>query len=147
MVAIFVGNYPGPPIQTAAGQAVAVDSPAFFEAWQQRAGQLSAEVRAAGAQMFWVSPPPISLPPLGHAQRLFDGYRLISGDHFLDSGTILAGPNGRDIMTKLTCGHVRIVRSVIDAVHLSNDGARIYGQQIAHDLTAHLGLLTTPKPC
>ena len=147
VVAIFVGNYPGPPIQTAAGQPVAVDSPAFFDAWQQRAEQLSAEVRAAGAQMFSVSPPPISLPPLGHAQRLFDGYRLIRGDHFLNSGTILAGPNGSDVMTKLTCEHVRIVRSVVEAVHLSNDGARIYGQQIAHDLAAQLGLLTTPKPC
>ena len=54
VVAIFVGNYPGPPVQTAAGQPVAADSPAFFDAWEQRAEQLSAEVRAAGAPMFWV---------------------------------------------------------------------------------------------
>jgi hypothetical protein len=147
VVAIFVGNYLGPPIQTSGGQLVADNSPAFFDAWEQQARQLSAEVRAGGAQMYWVSPPPITLPPLNQAQRLFDGYRLIPGDHFLDSGSALAGPNGRDVMAKLTCGKVRIVRSVVDAVHLSNDGARLYGQQIAHDLTAQLGLLTTPKPC
>ncbi len=147
VVAIFVGNYLGPPIQTADGQPVADDSLAFFEAWEQRAEQLSAEVRAAGAQMYWVSPPPITLPPLGHAQELFDGYQRIPGDHVLDSGTVLAGPNGSEVMAKLTCGHVQIVRNVVDKVHLSNDGARIYGQQIAHDLTAQLGLLTTPLPC
>src|SRR5207245_5483809 len=32
-------------------------------------------------------------------------------------------------------------------VHLSGDGARIYGEQIAHDLSAALGLLTSPRPC
>ena len=147
VIAIFVGNYPAPPIQTAAGQPVANDSPAFFDAWQQRAAQLSAEVVATGAQMYWVSPPPIILPPFADAQRLFDGYRQIPGDHFLNSGTVLAGPNGQDVMAKLTCGRFEIVRSLADGIHLSDDGARIYGQQIAHDLTAQLGLLTTPKPC
>ena len=32
-------------------------------------------------------------------------------------------------------------------MHLSGDGARIYGEQIAHDLSAALGLLTSPRPC
>jgi hypothetical protein len=145
VVAIFVGNY-WTPIRSANGRPVADDSPAFFAAWQQRAQLLSNEVRAAGAQMYWVSPPPIALPPLSHAQRLFDGYRSIPGDNVLDSGSVLAGPNGGAVMTKKTCGSAQIIRSV-DGVHLSNDGARLYGQQIAHDFTAQLGLLTTPRPC
>jgi hypothetical protein len=147
VMAIFVGNYWGTPITTANGTPIADDSPPFFAAWQQRAQLLSNEVRAAGAQMYWVSPPPIARPPLSHAQQLFDGYRTIPGDHVLDSGSVLAGPNGDAAMTKETCGSARIIRSVIDGVHLSDDGARLYGQQIAHDFTARLGLLTTPKPC
>jgi hypothetical protein len=147
VVAIFVGNYLGTPVLSADGHPVADDSSAFFDAWQQRAQNLSAEVRAAGAQMYWVSPPPITLPPLNHAQRLFDGYRLIPGDHILESGVVLRGPSGAAAMMKQTCGRVRTIRSVIDGVHLSDDGARLYGQQIAHDLTAQLGPLTTPKPC
>jgi hypothetical protein len=147
VLGIFVGNYVGTAIRSADRQPVVDDSPAFFAAWQQRAQLLSDEVRTAGAQMYWVSPPPISRPPLSHAQRLFDGYRSIPGDHVLDSGSVLAGPNGSAVMTKRTCGSVRIIRSVIDGVHLSDDGARLYGQQIAHDLTSQLGLLTAPKPC
>src|SRR5262249_12984389 len=94
VVAVFVGNYPPPPVRDARGAVIADDSPAFFAAWQRRAEQLSAEVRASGARMYWVSPPPISLPPLAHAQRLFDGYRTIRGDHFLEAGSVLAGSNG-----------------------------------------------------
>jgi hypothetical protein len=60
---------------------------------------------------------------------------------------VLAGPGNRLIGTKKSCGQPRRLRSVFDGVHLSDDGARIYGQQIAHDLSAQLGLLTSPKPC
>jgi hypothetical protein len=147
VVAIFVGNYLGQPIQSANGQLVADNSPAFFAAWQLRAHELSDEVRAAGAKMYWVSPPPISLPPLNHAQQLFEGYASISGDHALGSGSVLAGPNGQAVLTKQTCGSVRVVRSLVDGVHLSDDGARLYGEQIAHDLTSQFGLFTTAKPC
>jgi len=147
VVAIFVGNYPLPPIRDATGTPILDDSPAFFRAWQRRAEVLSAEVRAAGAQMYWVSPPPIALSPLRHAQRLFDGYRTIPHDHVLSSGGVLAGMNGQPVMAKITCGRTRLVRSTFDFVHLSNDGARIYGEQIAHDLTARLGLLVAPRPC
>lgn len=147
VMAVFVGNYLGNPIRASNGQPVADDSPAFFAAWQEQAQLLSNEVHAAGAQMYWVSPPPIVLPPLDHAQRLFDGYRSIPGDRVLNSGSVLAGPNGSPVMAKQTCGSSRIIRSLIDGVHLTDDGARLYGQQIAHDFTAQLGLFTTPKPC
>jgi hypothetical protein len=146
VVAIFVGNYVGPPITTASGQTVADNSLAFFAAWQQRAEQLSKEVQAAGAQMYWVSPPPIAVAPLNDAQVLFNGYRSIPGDHVLNSGNALAGPNGSTLLAKESCGQIQSLR-FIDHVHLTDDGARIYGEQIAHDLTAQLGLLTTPKPC
>jgi hypothetical protein len=49
-------------------------------------------------------------------------------------------------MTKETCGKRRVIRTD-DRIHLTDDGARVYGQQIAHDLTADLGILTTPRPC
>jgi hypothetical protein len=147
VVAIFVGNYLGAPVPDAHGTPIADDSPAFFSTWQQRAEALSKEVRAAGAAMYWVSPPPISLPPLSHAQRLFDGYRRIPGVHILTSGSVLNGPDGTAAVKKETCGHERVVRDLRDGVHLSDDGARIYGQQIAHDLTARIGVLTAPRPC
>ncbi len=146
VVAIFVGNYLFGPAHDASGAVIEDDTPAFFRAWQARAVQLSAEVRAAHARMYWVSPPPIDVAPLRHAQRLFDGYRTIPGDHTLPSGQVLTGAHGSEVMTKDTCGHVRVVRTS-DRVHLTFDGARVYGQQIAHDLTADLGVLTAPRPC
>jgi hypothetical protein len=147
VIAIFVGNYWAPPVRDATGSPIAVDTPAFFRAWQARANALSAEVRATHARLYWVSPPPITMSELAHAQRLFDGYRSIPGDHVLDSGRVLAGPGGRPLVLKQSCGALRLLRSSSDAVHLSDDGARIYGEQIAHDLSAELGLLTSPRPC
>lgn len=146
VLAIFVGNYFGPPAHTVSGAPIAFDSPEFFAAWQARATELSAEVRAAHARLYWVSPPPVTLPSSA-AARLFDGYRRIPGDHTLDSGRILAGPGNRYITSKDSCGHPVRLRSVYDGVHLSDDGARIYGQQIAHDLSLQLGILATPRPC
>jgi len=146
VVAIFVGNYLPGPVPDADGKPIADNSPAFFAAWQQRAVLLSNEVRAAGARMYWVSPPPITDPVLAHAARLFDGYKTIDGDHVLMSGKVLSGPHDSVVMTKHTCGHERVIRTP-DHVHLTADGARIYGQQIAHDLTSHLGIFTAPRPC
>jgi lysophospholipase L1-like esterase len=34
-----------------------------------------------------------------------------------------------------------------NGVHLTPDGARIYGDEIAHQLAEQLGLLASPKPC
>ena len=96
--------------------------------------------------MYWVSPPPITDPVLAHAGRLYAGYRMLEGDHFLSSGRVLAGPDDSVVMTKQTCGRRRAIRTS-DRIHLTDDGARIYGQQIAHDVTADLGILTAPRPC
>jgi hypothetical protein len=146
VVAIFVGNYPFPPARDISGRVIADDTPAFFAAWQQRAEQLSAEVRKAGARMYWVSPPPIVLPVLSHAALLYEGYRKIPGVHTLDAGRVLAGPNGKAVVKKSTCGRTVVLRTP-DGVHLTEDGARIYGQEIAHELTAGLGIFTAPQPC
>jgi len=146
VIAIFVGNYPPPPVKQLDGAVIADDSPQFFALWQQRAAQLSADVRAGGAGMYWVSPPPIGVPVLAHAQRLYDGYRTIKGDHVLDAGRVLAHPSGQFVWTKQTCRHSRVVRTN-DGVHLTPDGARIYGEEIAHELTAQLGVLASPRPC
>jgi hypothetical protein len=40
-----------------------------------------------------------------------------------------------------------VVLRTPDGVHLTEDGARIYGQEIAHELTAGLGIFTAPQPC
>ena len=146
VIAIFVGNYLPAPVLDARGHVITDNSPQFFRAWQSRARKLSAAVHTAGARMYWVSPPPLTDPLLDHAQRLFDGYRKIEGDHVLLSGGALAGPDGELVMQKVTCGHERVIRTP-EGVHLTFDGARIYGQQIAHDFTADLGILTTPRPC
>ena len=146
VVAIFVGNYLGPPALSPSGTQIAPDSPEFFTAWQQRAIALSMQVHAAGARMYWVSPPPIAMGFLAHAPRLFNGYRHIKGDHVLYSGRVLGNASGAEVAKMKTCGREREVR-VSDTVHLTDDGGRIYGQQIAHDLSADLGLLTAPRPC
>jgi hypothetical protein len=146
VVAIFVGNYFPPPVRDASGAVIAVDTPAFYRAWQDRAKQLSAVVHEEHASMYWVRPPPITDPSLSHAGRLYTGYQTIQADHFLSSGRVLTGPHGSEVMTKQTCGRKRVIRTD-DRIHLTDDGARIYGQQIAHDLTARFGILTTPRPC
>jgi hypothetical protein len=146
VVAIFVGNYFPPPLRDENGAVIAAGTPAFFRAWQERAELLSQAVHSGGAQMYWVRPPPISDPQLAHAQQLFDGYRKIRGDHSVSSGRVLAGSDDRFVMTKQTCGRRRAIR-MSDRVHLTDDGARIFGQQIAHDLTMDWGILTTPRPC
>jgi hypothetical protein len=146
VIAIFNGNYLFGEAHDKNGAVIKLGSPAFFRAWQDRAEQLSAVVHAAGAEMYWVSPVPITDPQLKYAQRLYDGYRTIPGDHFLDSGRVLAGKNGGLEMEKDTCGHRRVIRTP-ERIHLTEDGARIYGQQIAHDFSADIGLLTAPKPC
>jgi hypothetical protein len=145
VIAIFVGNYLPAPVRDSNGEVIVDNTPEFFRAWQARAEQLSEVVRDAGAEMYWVSPPPL-VEPLGHAPRLFDGYRKIPGDHVLTSGRVLAGPDGELVMRKETCGRETVVRTP-ERVHLTFDGARIYGQQIAHDFTADIGVLTAPKPC
>src|SRR5262245_40094812 len=48
VVAIFVGNYLGPPALTEDGATIAPDTPAFFHAWQQHAIAISMQVRKAG---------------------------------------------------------------------------------------------------
>ena len=145
IIAIFVGNY-WSPVHNAHGQVVDDNSPEFFTLWQQRAVALSNEVRSAGAAMYWVSPPPIQSPLLNHAQRIYEGYRSIPGDHTLDAGSILAGAAGQEVLTKTTCGKTVVVRTP-DGIHLTDDGGRIYGEEIAHLFTAQTGLLTSPKPC
>jgi hypothetical protein len=146
VMAIFVGNYLPAPVLDPDGEVIEDNSPAFFRAWQRRAEVLSKAVNDAGAEMYWVSPPPLADPLLGHAQQLFDGYRTIEGDDVLMSGRVLAGPDGRLIMRKTTCGRERVIRTP-ERVHMTFDGARIYGQQIAHDFTAGLGIIPTPRPC
>jgi len=146
VVAIFVGNYLFGSVRDASNAIIIDDSPEFFRAWQERAELLSAEVHAAHARMYWVSPPPITDTTLRHADVLFQAYRTIRGDHFLFSGRVLAGPNGGEVREKQTCGTRRVVRTP-EGVHLTADGARIYGQQIAHDLSADLGIITAPRPC
>ncbi|MDQ1509685.1 MAG: uncharacterized protein QOG50_1529 [Actinomycetota bacterium] len=146
VVAIFVGNYFPPPVRDANGAVIEADTPAFYRAWQDRAKLLSEVVHEAHARMYWVRPPPITDPRLSHAGRLYAGYQTIQADRFLSSGRVLTGPHGSEVMTKQTCGRRRVIRTD-DRIHLTDDGARIYGQQIAHDLTAGFGILTAPRPC
>jgi hypothetical protein len=146
VIAIFVGNYFPPTGHDAFYETVPRNSPAFFAAWQKRAIELSDEVHAGGGQMYWVSPPPIQSPLANHAGQIFDGDESIKGDHTIDAGSILAGLNGQEVPSKATCGTTDVVRTA-DQVHLTDEGARIYGQEIAHLFTSQTGLLTSPKPC
>jgi hypothetical protein len=146
VIAVFNGNYLFGTVNDARGKPIEPGTPAFFHAWQQRAEALSAVVHAGHAQMYWVSPPPIAVTDLKANEQLFQGYRTIHGDHVLLSGRVLTGPHGTVITSKETCGHRAVIRAK-DGIHLTADGARLYGQQIAHDFTADIGLLTAPKPC
>ena len=58
-----------------------------------------------------------------------------------------SGLHGSEVLFETTCGQRQLVRSLIDGIHLTDEGARLYGQQTAHVLSAQTGLLTSPKPC
>lgn len=146
VLAVFVGNYLGPPAHDPKGHEIVKDSPEYLAAWQARARELSRAVHAGGARMYWVSPPPMAFPPFLTARKLYEGYANIPGDRTVDAGPSLADAHGGAVGEKRTCGRPVVIRAA-DTAHLTDDGARIYGQTIAHDLTAQLGLLTTPKPC
>jgi hypothetical protein len=146
VMAIFVGNYAEPYLKDANGQPILRDTPEFRTAYVARAAALSKAVHAAGASMYWVSPPPFAFPPFQQAGLLFQGYAKLPGDHIVDAGGSLADPGNKEVVIKSTCGRKEFVRAS-DIAHLTPDGARIYGQTIAHNLTAQLGLLTTPRPC
>jgi hypothetical protein len=147
VVAIFVGNYPEPPVLGPDGRPLRPDSPRFYSAWQDRARQLVQLANDAGARFFWVSPPPFGdQVPFDRAERLFADYRSIEDSSVLEAGSILAGPEGEKVETRQSCGSEPQIRA-FDGVHLTPDGARIYGQMIAHELSAELGVLTAPRPC
>ncbi len=145
VIAVFVGNYVSDSLRDGQGSPVVRGSPEFFALWQQRAVSFSATVRAAGAQMFWVSPPTAPTPTFMYAQRLYEGYQTIPGDRTIDAGRVLVDAAGHELLTKTTCGSSRVLRTPDG--HLTPDGARIYGQEIAHEFTGETGLITSPRPC
>jgi hypothetical protein len=142
VVALFSGNYPPPPV-VRDGRPVAVDTPAFFAAWQASAEKISAEVRASGAKLFWVEPPPMVASR--RPATTFFGYTRL-GDGLLGSGKVLANAEGRWTNTKPQCAGNQPLRAV-DSVHLTGAGARVFGQQIAHDLADALHWSPVPAPC
>lgn len=143
VLAVFVGNYIGPPALDFSGQPIEVDTPLFDALWQQRAAELSTAVRDAGARLFWVEPPPIR--DSDRAARLFAGYTRL-GDPTLPSGRALAGPNGEWVEAMEACGGGQPLR-VPDGVHLTDFGARVFALAIAHDLSAALGIPPVAPAC
>jgi hypothetical protein len=144
VVALFSGNDPFPPIKDSAGKAILVDTPAFFAAWQDRAAKLSQTARTTGAALFWVEPPPMVAGR--RPARTYTGY-LTLGDRTLPSGPVLGGTEGQWVLSKPVCGTGDAPLRTTDSVHLTPQGALIFGTQIAHDLTVALGLPPVPAPC
>jgi hypothetical protein len=135
VLALYIGNYVGPPVLDFAGQPVAADTPLFDALWQRQARMVSDKVRDAGADLYWVEPPPMR--DGGRAARVFGGYASL-GDHTLPSGSSLAGPDGQWVAAKGACGNGEPLRSP-DGVHLSPFGAHVFALAIAHDLDVALG--------
>jgi hypothetical protein len=71
----------------------------------------------------------------------------IPGSKTLNAGPVLAGPGGKEALALNTCSKSEVVRTLPDGIHLTDEGARIYGEEIAHLLTDDTGLLVSPKPC
>ncbi len=58
----------------------------------------------------------------------------------------MAAPDGREVLAVKTCGKQEVVRTPPDGIHLTDQGARIYGEEIANLLAGQTGLLVGPKP-
>ena len=143
VLALFIGNYIGPPVLDLSGQPVQPDTPLFDALWQARAAELSKEVRDAGGKLFWVEPPPMR--DSDRAARLFAGYTQL-GDPTLPSGRALAGPNGEWVEAMDPCGGGQPLRTP-DGVHLTDVGAHVFALAIAHDLSTALGLPPVAPAC
>jgi hypothetical protein len=143
VLALFVGNYIGPPVLDLSGKPVEPDTPLFDALWQQRAAELSKAVRDADAKLIWVEPPPMR--DSDRAARLFAGYGRL-GDRTLPSGRALAGPNGEWVDTLESCAGGQPLRTP-DGVHLTDLGAHVFALAIAHDLSVALGLPPVAAPC
>jgi hypothetical protein len=143
VAALYVGNYIGPPASDGDGRPIAADTPEFFAAWQERARELSEAADGAGAELFWVQPPPVRDSP--RAARLFEGYTTL-GDGTLPSGAVLGGAGGAYVADKPECAGGEPLRND-DGLHLTPAGADVFGRTVAHDLAAALGLPPVPVPC
>jgi hypothetical protein len=140
-LAIFVGNYPPPPVLDFGGNPVQVDTPIFFDLWRARAAELSRRVRDSGARLFWVEPPPMSSD---RAAQLFAGYRTL-GDSTLPSGRVLGGDAGQWVEEKPACGAEPL--RTPDSVHLTDLGVQVFARELAHDLAVTLHLSPVAPPC
>ena len=60
--------------------------------------------------------------------------------------TPVAGPDGGYVPAKPSCASGRPLRKP-DGLHLTPDGASVFGQTIARELTKALGLPIVPDPC
>jgi lysophospholipase L1-like esterase len=143
VAALYVGNYIGPPASDGDGRPIAPDTPEFFAAWQERARELSEAAAGAGAELFWVQPPPVR--DSSRAARLFEGYTAL-GDGTLPSGAVLGGASGAYVDDKPECAGGEPLRDD-DGLHLTPAGADVFGRTVAHDLAAALGLPPVPAPC
>jgi hypothetical protein len=139
VVAIFVGNYANPPLANADGTLVVDDGPEFFSLSQQRAEELSQEARESGATMYLDEPTPDRRPD---SQTRTETLRRLSSYSWGQSDrrrSVLAGPHGSEVLFETTCGR-QLVRSLIDGIHLTDEGARLYGQKIPHVVGADRSL-------
>jgi hypothetical protein len=143
VLSVFVGNSIGPPVLDFSGQAVEPDTALFDALWQERAADLSNAVHDAGAQLFWVEPPPMR--DSDRAARLFAGYARL-GDRTLPSGRALAGPDGEWVDASESCAGGQPLRTP-DGVHLTDLGAHVFALAIAHDLSVALRLPPVAAPC
>ena len=144
---IFAGDYLGTPLHNSDGTSVADCSPGFLLLWEQAAAHLSEMVQATGATMYWVSPPPSALRSWITLSSSSWVTARSPGVKVLNAGPVLAAPDGKEVLAVNTCGKQEVVRTPPDGIHLADQGARIYGQEIAHLLTDQTGLLVSPKPC
>lgn len=143
VLALYIGNYIGPPVLDLAGNPVAKDSPLFDALWQQRAAEISKEVHDAGGTLYWIEPPPMN--DGGTAQRLFQGYESL-GDPVLHSGRALAGPSGGWVAALPSCVNGEPLRTP-DGVHLSPAGIHVFALAIAHDLAGAEQLPAVAPAC
>lgn len=66
---LFVGNYFPPYVLDEQGEEILPGSPGYYDLWESRADGLMAELTVEGAEVLWVSPPPMADPGADHMTR------------------------------------------------------------------------------
>jgi hypothetical protein len=146
VVLLYTGVYFPPLPKTFDGRDVLLGTPEFWAAWGDAAENVTRELSATGALVYWVLLPHNHITWAEHDTRLNDTYLSIRDEvpnvQFVDwRNTVVSAPDGGplDMAPIGPDGAIGPVRGP-DGAHFSADASRVLGEVLANTVLADYGL-------